>query len=426
MHLNPLRTRVRAHVLLAALLALLTTGALPAQERLPQGLAGDWRGEFALAQETLPFNFQIRGDTLDDARLVLLNKPRVEAFRIESRGNGEYVVPFRNHDTELQLALQADGSVVGRYHHLVASRQSGNLAFVAHKGLQWRFVPDADGSGGANVAGKWRFTTVAANGSTRERVAVFEQHGNRVTGVLLSPTGDSRALQGNVVDGELRLSGFTGPAPSLYLGRVGDDGVLAGKVSTARGDQAFTAVRDATTTLPDPFALTRATSEGPVQFAFPDSAGRTVSLDDPRYRGKVVAVQILGTWCPNCVDETRFLAPWHRDNHARGVEVIGIAFEQEDDATLAAKTLPRYREFYEADYELLFGGGLDKAEAGERLPWLSEVIAYPTLVLLDRRGRVREIYTGFSSPETGEPYLQFVQRFNATVDALLAEPVPEG
>ena len=111
---------------------------------------------------------------------------------------------------------------------------------------------------------------------------------------------------------------------------------------------------------------------------------------------------------------------------ARGVEVRGIAFEQEDDPALAANTLPRSRTFYDADYELLFGGGLDKASASEKLPWLSEVIAYPTLVLLDRGGRVREIYTGFSSPETGEPYRQFVQRFNATVDALLAEPVPQG
>jgi thiol-disulfide isomerase/thioredoxin len=247
-----------------------------------------------------------------------------------------------------------------------------------------------------------------------------------VTGVLLSATGDSRALEGNVVDGQLRLSGFTGPAPSLYVGTLAADGALAGTVFGARGNQAFEAVRDDAATLPDPYSLTRATSEGPVRFTFPDATGAPVSLDDPRYRGKVVAVQILGTWCPNCVDETRFLAPWYREHRDRGVEVVGIAFEQEDDAQLAARTLPRYRDFYGIDYALLFGGGLDKGEAGQRLPWLNEVVAYPTLVLLDRTGRVREIYTGFNSPETGQPNQAFVDRFNATVDALLAEPASGG
>ncbi|UWX03862.1 TlpA family protein disulfide reductase [Pseudoxanthomonas sp. NC8] len=264
---------------------------------------------------------------------------------------------------------------------------------------------------------------MAANGTRRERIAVLKQDGNHVTGVLLSPTGDSRALEGNVVDGQLRLSGFTGPAPSLYHGALAADGKLAGTVYGLRNNQAFEAVRDDTATLPDPYSLTRATSDGPVRFTFPDANGTPVSLDDPRYRGKVVAVQILGTWCPNCADETRFLALWYSKHRSRGVEVVGIAFEQEDDAQLAARTLPRYREFYGIDYALLFGGSLDKAAAGVRLPWLNEVVAYPTLVLLDRQGRVREIYTGFNSPETGKPNRDFVDRFNATVDALLAEPV---
>ncbi len=420
----PRRLRTRIRPVLALLAGLLASGAAWSQD-LPAALTGSWRGEFVLGTQPLPFNFRIEGTALDEARLVLLNRPRSEAFRIEARGDGRYAVPFRNHDTELQLSLQADGSIAGQYHHLLAARQAEDLAFTARRGQDWRFVPDQP-TAAADLSGTWRFTTVAANGSRRERIASLRQEGNRLTGVLLSPTGDSRALDGNLVDGQLRLSGFTGPAPSLYHGTLAADGRLSGTVFGTRGEQAFEAVRDATAALPDPYTLTRATGDGPVSFTFPDASGTPVSLDDPRFRGKVVAVQILGTWCPNCVDETRFLAPWHRSNRARGVEVVGISFEQEDDAQLAARTLPRYRAFYEVDYPLLFGGGLDKASAGQRLPWLNEVVAYPTLVLLDRRGRVREIYTGFSSPETGEPYARFVQRFDATVTALLAEPAPEG
>lgn len=406
----------------------LCTASVHAAESLPAGLPGQWRGEFNLRSDTLPFNFEITAGDLEQARLVLINAPRREAFRIEHRQGSDYAVPFRNHDTELQFSVQADGSLRGRYHHLLAGRESGDLQFSAQRGPDWRFVPSAAADSAADLSGKWRFTTVNADGSSRERIAVLRQQGNRLSGVLLSPTGDSRALDGNVTGQSFALSGFTGPAPSLYRGQWSGAGIdsLAGKVLTARTTQSFHARRDDSAVLPDPYTLTRATSDGKVGLQFPDAAGKQVTLEDPRLRGKVVAVQILGTWCPNCVDETRFLVPWIRANRARGVEVLGIAFEQEDDAAFAARTLPRYQAFYGIDYPLVFGGGLDKASAGARLPWLNEVVAYPTLVLLDRQGRVREIYTGFSSPETGEPYQRFEQRFNATVDALLAEPPPQG
>ena len=105
---------------------------------------------------------------------------------------------------------------------------------------------------------------------------------------------------------------------------------------------------------------------------------------------------------------------------------VGIAFEQEDSLEHAQHTLPRYQKFYDIDYQLLFGGGVDKEKAGEKLPWLSKVIAYPTAILLDREGRVRESHTGFNSPETGADYEEFVKHFNRSVDALLAEPAPRG
>ena len=45
-----------------------------------------------------------------------------------------------------------------------------------------------------------------------------------------------------------------------------------------------------------------------------------VSLDDERFEGKVVIVTLNGTWCPNCNDEARFMAPFHQqyreENHA--------------------------------------------------------------------------------------------------------------
>jgi hypothetical protein len=50
--------------------------------------------------------------------------------------------------------------------------------------------------------------------------------------------------------------------------------------------------------------------------------------------------------------------------------------------------------------------------------------AFPTTLIIDRKGEVREIYTGYTGTITGEYYEQYVTKFNALLDELLAEPNP--
>src|SRR5690606_20572168 len=89
----------------------------------------------------------------------------------------------------------------------------------------------------------------------------------------------------------------------------------------------FEGVKSAEVELPDPYKLTYLKpGYTKLDFTFPDLDGRPVSLSDAKYRGKVVIVEIIGTWCPNCTDQTRFLAPWFKANRHRGVEAIAIGF----------------------------------------------------------------------------------------------------
>ncbi|MEZ5286715.1 MAG: TlpA disulfide reductase family protein [Vicinamibacterales bacterium] len=46
-----------------------------------------------------------------------------------------------------------------------------------------------------------------------------------------------------------------------------------------------------------------------------------------RFRGKVVLVNISGSWCPNCHDEAPFLAALHRRFKDRGFEIVTLSFE---------------------------------------------------------------------------------------------------
>ena len=50
----------------------------------------------------------------------------------------------------------------------------------------------------------------------------------------------------------------------------------------------------------------------PFRFSFPDMQGQIVSNTDARFRGKVVLVNISGSWCPNCHDEAPFLSALYK------------------------------------------------------------------------------------------------------------------
>jgi thiol-disulfide isomerase/thioredoxin len=66
----------------------------------------------------------------------------------------------------------------------------------------------------------------------------------------------------------------------------------------------------------------------PFRFSFPDLNGRMVSNTDARFEGKVVLVNISGSWCPNCHDEAPFLAGLYEKYRSRGLEIVTLSFEE--------------------------------------------------------------------------------------------------
>ena len=115
-------------------------------------------------------------------------------------------------------------------------------------------------------------------------------------------------------------------------------------------------------------------------------------------------VQIFGTWCPNCMDESKFLVDWHQKNKANGVEIVGLSYEVKDDFNYAVKRLEKVKSRLGIEYDLL-----------------NHVLSYPTLIFIDREGEVRKVHTGFSGPGTGHYYEDFVQEFQEFTKELIDE-----
>jgi thiol-disulfide isomerase/thioredoxin len=249
------------------------------------------------------------------------------------------------------------------------------------------------------------------------------QNGDKITGTFLTKLGDYRYLEGNVSGNDFFLSTFDGNHLFLFSGEQQADGSVTGRFrSGPKVKETFTAIRDENFELPDAYSLNYL-KEGyeTLEFSFPDVNGKSVSIQDDQFKGKVVLVQIFGTWCPNCVDETKFLAPWYEENKSRGVEIIGLAFESKPEFDYASARVKKTIDRLNANYTFLIAGVSDKEKASEALPALNEVLAFPTLIYIDKKGKVRKIHTGFTGPSTGDYYDRWVAEHEALVSELLSE-----
>ena len=149
-----------------------------------------------------------------------------------------------------------------------------------------------------------------------------------------------------------------------------------------------------------------------------------VRSDDARFRGKVLVVDIFGTWCPTCHEAAPVLAELYRTRRPRGLEMVGLAFEVSGDPAVDGALVRRYRDKFGLAFPLLLAGVNDVDAAAATLPQLQGFSAFATTLFIGRDGRVRKVHAGFYGPTTGPQHTALVKEFTRTIDALLAEPAP--
>lgn len=321
-------------------------------------------------------------------------------------------------DTEIRAKVNGE-SMEGYY--VKNYEKDFKLPFTATYGLTYRFV-EGENQVEEDFNGKYAVTFVHENDTT-VAVGIFNQQGDRLTGTFLTPIGDYRYLEGNVVDGEMRLSTFDGNHAFIFRATKSEQGVLAGDFYSGKDwHESWTGVKDDNASLPDAETLTfLKDGYDHIEFSFPDVNGELISPLDERFKNKVLILQIFGTWCPNCMDETKFLTKWYNQNKDRGVEILGLAYEAKDDFDYASGRVKKMKEKLDVPYDFVIAGNKDKEEAAKTLPMLNHVLSFPTTIFIGKDGKVKRIHTGFTGPGTGVYYEQFIDSFNKTMDELLSE-----
>jgi len=385
---------------------------------------GTWRATLSRDGQTLPFILDIAKNA-DEKTYTVYSVNGSEHLKLDSAyfEKDSLHIPMQLFDSEITALVDGD-KLTGFYKRLDGKTVTGSLPFQATFGANYRFFKEEALEGVKNVAGK--YATIFRNEVTKDStvaVGSFTQKGSVVQGSFLTPTGDYRYLSGNVKGDSLYLSTFDGSNAYLVKAAIQKDGILQGSLwSGVKGYKTFTAILNENAKLPDATKLTylKPGSET-LDFTFPDANGKPLSLKDPRFKDKAVIIQILGSWCPNCMDETNFLAPWYKKNKERGVEIVGLAFEHSDDLAVSAPKLKRMVSRFNIEYPVLLAGTNTNEATAKALPMLNKVMSYPTTIFIDKKGKVREIHTGFSGPGTGKYYDEFVTEFNQLMDKLISE-----
>jgi peroxiredoxin len=406
----------------AMLVLLLVAGAGCRPSCRQDLLNGVWRAELTVAGgKTAPFLFDIQYAGTDSAALTLRNgEERVRLTDLHCAGD-TLIVPVEAYDAAIRAVPDGRHALRGR---LVKNYIAGDtgILFTARHNDSLRFSPSA-AVPSAGLAGTWDVLFING-GDTAHNVGIFTSDNGTVTGSILTGSGDFRYLEGVLTGTGAALSSFGGLSPYLFELQFTDDHTFRGVFYSARGQTELAGTRNSLARLTDSYGLTRLKpGYARLGFRLPDTENDTVSLSDARYRGKVVVVSVLGSWCPNCLDEIGYLAPWYRENRERGVEIVGLAFERRDDFAYGRAAIERLKRQYDIDYEILFAGQAGKSLSAV-LPEVENFSSYPTLFFTGRDGRVAKIHTGFSGPATGVFYEEFKHEFNLIIDGLLQAPDP--
>lgn len=383
----------------------------------PSLAIGPWHASITLPGGEARFGMEIARDGDAVSATIINGSERIQVPNVDFDGE-RIAFRFPAFNNRIDAVLTAGGL-------------DGSLTLVKRYGetqvMPFRAAPGAGPTMGASttrdLSGRWAVTFTEDDGSTYPAVGEFQQRGSRLFGTFLTETGDYRYL-GGIVDGDtMRLQTFDGAHAFLFTATLDEDGALAGKFwSGTKSIEDWVGSRDATATLSDAAQLTfLKPGFDRFTFAFPDLDGSTVTLDDPRFEGKVVLVTLAGSWCPNCHDEAAFMTELYARYRERGVEVVALMYEHLDDAALAKAQVQAFRDKFGIDYTTLLAGISDKTKAAETLPALDKVLAFPTTIFIARDGSVREIHTGFSGPGTGEYHERLKKRIYGLVDTLVAE-----
>lgn len=382
---------------------------------------GKWIAELQLNEiDVLPFDLLVEKKGKDYKFCVINGDERIPLDSTRVINDSIHLMfPFFN--SELVFHVETKKSLSGYWQNFNKG-DNYRIPFTSQRKKSSRFANVDKKSEAISFDGKWEVEFEPNTSSSYPAVGVFkqEENSNKVTGTFLTETGDYRYLAGNSIGDSVYLSCFDGSHAFLFKA-LSTNGELKGKFfSGSHWQSEWEAKRNNDIQLTSPDDLTYLKDSSEFTFNLKTIEGSSFSFPNEQTENKVIIIQIMGTWCPNCLDETVFYKDLYEKYHDQGLEIISIGYENGDSFEQHSASISRLRDKLNLDFTFLVGGSAKKDLASEQFNMLNEIISFPTSIYIGRDGQVKRIHTGFNGPGTGDYYDEYAKTTNALIEYLLA------
>ena len=254
-----------------------------------------------------------------------------------------------------------------------------------------------------NPPSKSECEEVVSRWSTTEGVLHMSVCNDSVQATITTPTGDYRFLSGTIIDNNLEISTFDGSHLFRFDGKIDGDSLVKGSfISGTHYKTDFSGVQISNSDVAWGSSVQQPLAK-PLTFHGISQDGTTnhwsvSQLQDQGSAGLVL--DIIGTWCPNCMDESRLLreiAPEYPE-----IQFISLAFER-SSGEQALHRIAQFQSSMELPWPVWLGGEASKAEAARNISVLDAVYSFPTTIFWPLDGEPT-IHQGFNGPATGVGY----------------------
>ena len=362
-----------------------------------------WHGTVALPDIQVPLTMELDLSGAKPEGHFIVGAEKIPIPEI-SRSGDSLVLNFSEYGAEIR-ATWSKGKLTGEYRRL---RSNGTKSFP------FEAAPNAASPRQTGSAPTGTFQVVFEGESAKDSAtlaSIWKEGPDSYYGTFIAPDGDYGLLEGTPTANGIQLSRFTGwQATAIELHRNGE--AWEGTFYAASNEKPLAfQLRPPKDVVATGKQTTMKRPNAPFAFACTSLTGEMVRHTDDRFKGKALAVDIMGTWCHNCMDESPVLEKLYQEYAKDGFEIVGLSFEVQDDAELARKNLTLYRDRYALTYPLLYCGDVSESNVDKKInSQLENFFAYPTTLFIDRGGKVKTIDTGFQGPGSGDRYPAQVQK----------------
>lgn len=149
---------------------------------------------------------------------------------------------------------------------------------------------------------------------------------------------------------------------------------------------------------PGPVDAAPRTGQPTPNFKVVSMAGQTISQEN--YRGHVLILDFFATWCQPCRQSIPHLVEMNRKYGRQGLQILGLSAGEDSE-----RTVREFTDEFRVNYPLALAGDATTVDFGVR--------SVPVIYLVDKKGRIAEVYRGYSS--------EMARSLEQSIKRLLAE-----